>query len=238
MQTIAEQIKSGDLSRFHLIYGEEPYMVRYYKNKLKTMLSQEGDDMNVSSFEGNGIPLEEVGSLGSTLPFFAEKRLILMEHTELFKSSSEMADMLEGFPDTTYVVFVEKKVDKRNRLYKWIQKNGCVTECALQQERELVPWAARYLKGYGKSISRRTADYLIARTGFQMDGIVNELDKLIGYVGDREEIAAEDVDAICSGQVVGKIFDMIDSVIVGEQERVFRLYGDLLELKEIGRAHV
>lgn len=143
-----------------------------------------------------------------------------------------MADMLEEFPDTTYVVFVEKKVDKRNRLYKWIQKNGCVTECALQQERELVPWAARYLKGYGKSISRKTAEYLIAKIGFQMDGIVNELDKLVGYVGDREEITAEDVDAICSGQVVGKIFDMIDSVIAGEQEKVFRLYGDLLELKE------
>ena len=90
MKKIAEQIKSGDLSRFHLIYGEEPYMVRYYKNKLKRMLSQEGDDMNVSSFEGNGIPLEEVGSLGTTLPFFAEKRLILMENTELFKSSSDM----------------------------------------------------------------------------------------------------------------------------------------------------
>ena len=232
MQTIAEQIKSGDLSRFQLIYGEEPYMVRYYKNKLKKMLSQEGDDMNVSSFEGKGIPLEEVGSLGITLPFFADKRLILIENTELFKSSYEMADMLEEFPDTTYVVFVEKKVDKRNRLYKWIQKNGCVTECALQQERELVPWAARYLKGYGKSISRKTAEYVIAKIGFQMDGIVNELDKLVGYVGDREEITAEDVDAICSGQVVGKIFDMIDSVIAGEQEKVFRLYGDLLELKE------
>lgn len=109
MQTIAEQIKSGDLSRFQLIYGEEPYMVRYYKNKLKKMLSQEGDDMNVSSFEGKGIPLDEVGSLGSTLPFFAEKRLILIENTELFKSSNEMADMLEEFPDTTYVVFVEKR---------------------------------------------------------------------------------------------------------------------------------
>ena len=40
------------------------------------------------------------------------------------------------------------------------------------------------------------------------------------------------MDAIWSGQVVGKIFDMIDAVNAGESERVFRLYGDLLELKE------
>lgn len=232
MQTIAAQIKSGELSRFHLLYGEEPYMVRFYKNKLKTMLSAEGDDMNASFFEGNAVPLDEVMSLGSTLPFFAEKRLILMENTDLFKTSNDVADMLESFPDTTHVVFVEKNVDKRNRLYKWIQKNGCVTECKQQQEKELVPWVARYLKGHGKNISRHTVEYLISKVGFQMDTLVNELDKLIGYTGERTDITKEDVDEVCSGQVVGKIFDMIDAVIAGENEKVFRLYGDLLELKE------
>lgn len=232
MQTIAAQIKSGDLSRFHLIYGEEPYMVRYYKNKLKTMLSSEGDDMNASFFEGNAISLEEVDSLGNTLPFFAEKRLIMMENTDLFKSSNTMSDILGSFPETTYVVFMEKNVDKRNRLYKWIQKNGCVTECALQQEKELLPWAARYLKSYGKKISRQTAEYMLSKTGFQMDSIVNELDKLIGYTGERAEVTKDDVDAICSGQIVGKIFDMIDAVAAKENEKVFQLYGDLLELKE------
>lgn len=232
MQTIAAQIESGDLSRFHLIYGEEPYLVRYYKNKLKSLLSNEGDDMNFSYFEGSQISLPEVSSLGSTLPFFAEKRLILMENTELFKSSNEAPEMLAGFPETTYVVFIEKQIDKRNRLYKWVQKNGCITECKTRQERDLLPWAAKYMRSYGKSCSRQTLEYLLSKTGFQMDMIANELDKLIGYAGDRQEIANADVDAVCSGQTVAKLFDMIDAVIAGETEKVFLLYGDLLELKE------
>lgn len=232
LQTIDAQIKTGELARFHLVYGEEPYMVRYYKNKLKTALSKEGDDMNASFFEGESIPLEEVASLGQTLPFFANERLILMENTGLFQSSNEVASMLADFPDTTYVVFVEMRVDKRNRLYKWIQKNGCVTECAPQPEKDLIPWVAAYLKRNGKTCSRRTAEYCLAKIGFQMDRIIHELDKLIGYTGDRAEVTAADVDAICPGQTVGKIFDMIDAVIAGENEMVFRLYGDLLELKE------
>lgn len=232
LHTIEAQIKAGELSRFHLIYGDEPYMVRYYKNKCKTMLSVEGDDMNVSHFEGNSISMEEVGSLGNTLPFFADKRLILLENTGFFKTSNEVPEMLAGFSETTYVVFVEKQVDKRNRLFKWMQKNGCVTECALQQEKELIPWAARYLSAHGKTILRSTMEYIVSKVGFQMDMLVNELDKLIDYTGEREEITAEDVDVICSGQVTGKIFDMIDAVIAGESEKVFRLYGDLLECKE------
>ena len=39
MQTIQEQLKTGELSRVHLLYGEEQYMVRYYKNLLKEKLS-------------------------------------------------------------------------------------------------------------------------------------------------------------------------------------------------------
>lgn len=232
MQTLDAQLKSGNIVPFQLIYGDEPYMVRYYKNKLKNMLAAEGDDMNASFFEGDSIPLGEVASLGSTLPFFAEKRLILMENTGFFHSSNDMADLLSSFPDTTYTVFVEKRVDKRNRLYKWIQKNGCVTECSMQPEKDLVPWVGKYLKKYGKNCTRHTVEYLLSKTGFQMDGIINELDKLTGYTGDRTEVTVADVDAISSGQPTGKIFDMIDAVIAGENELVFRLYGDLLELKE------
>lgn len=232
MQTIDAQIKSGNLVPFHLIYGDEPYMVRYYKNKIKSMLAAEGDDMNSSFFEGDSIPLDEVASLGSTLPFFAEKRLILMENTGLFQSSNDMADLLSAFPDTTCVVFAEKRVDKRNRLYKWIQKNGCITECAARSEKDLVPWVGKYMKHHGKDCPRRTIEYLLSKTGFQMDSIINELDKLIGYTGERTEITDSDVDMISSGQPAGKIFDMIDAVIARENELVFRLYGDLLELKE------
>ena len=39
MLTIDAQLKNGDLSRFQLLYGEEAYLVRNYKNKLKQALS-------------------------------------------------------------------------------------------------------------------------------------------------------------------------------------------------------
>ena len=51
MLTIDAQLKNGDLSRFQLLYGEEAYLVRNYKNKLKQALYVPGDDMNASYFE-------------------------------------------------------------------------------------------------------------------------------------------------------------------------------------------
>ena len=150
MLTIDAQLKNGDLSRFQLLYGEEAYLVRNYKNKLKQALSVPGDDMNASYFEGEKFSVEEMQSIGNTLPFFQDKRLILIENSQAFKKATDLVEVLEQFPETTFVVFVEKQIDKRNRLYKWIQKNGCITECTLRSEVELVPWIARYLSQYGK----------------------------------------------------------------------------------------
>lgn len=232
MLTIDAQLKSGELSRFHLLYGEETYLIRNYKNRLKAALTVPGDDMNASYFEGEKISLEEVQSIGNTLPFFHESRFLLLENTQLFKKSNDMVEMIEQFPETTYVIFVEKQVDKRNRFYKWIQKNGCVTECGLRSEVELVPWIAKYFAQYKKKISRSTAEFIVSRVGFQMDMLASELEKLLGYMGEREVVTEEDVEAICSGQTVGKLFEMMDAVIAGEQEKVFALYADLLELKE------
>ena len=51
MPSISEQIKTKQVERFHLIYGEEAYMVRYYKNALISALSTPGDEMNCTVSE-------------------------------------------------------------------------------------------------------------------------------------------------------------------------------------------
>ena len=105
MLTIDAQLKNGDLSRFQLLYGEEAYLVRNYKNKLKQALSVPGDDMNASYFEGEKFSVEEMQSIGNTLPFFQDKRLILIENSQAFKKATDLVEVLEQFPETTFVVF-------------------------------------------------------------------------------------------------------------------------------------
>lgn len=95
MLTIDAQLKNGDLSRFQLLYGEEAYLVRNYKNKLKQALSVPGDDMNASYFEGEKFSVEEMQSIGNTLPFFQDKRLILIENSQAFKKATDLVEVLE-----------------------------------------------------------------------------------------------------------------------------------------------
>ena len=54
MQRIAEDIKTGQLKQIYLLYGEEAYLIRQYRDKLKRALLGDGSDMNVNRFEGKG----------------------------------------------------------------------------------------------------------------------------------------------------------------------------------------
>ena len=233
MKMLAEDIKNGSFKSSYLLYGEEAYLGTQYKNRLKNALADPSDTMNFSRFEGKGIDPAEIISLAETLPFFAERRLILIEDSGFFKNKcDELADYLPNMPDTTCLLFVETEVDKRNRLYKAVQKYGRVTEFQLQDERTLMKWILGTLKKENKKITESTLQLFLERTGSDMENIHMELEKLLSYTIGREVITSEDVEEICTMQTTGQIFEMIRAIAEKKQRLALDLYYDLLALKE------
>ena len=88
MRQLNEDIKSGNLKQAYLLFGEEWYLVRQYRDRLYDAL-RAGDEMNVHRFEGKEINMEEVLELAETLPFLAPRRVILLQDTGWFKHGGE-----------------------------------------------------------------------------------------------------------------------------------------------------
>ena len=139
MQRLIADIKSGQIKPSYLLYGEESYLIRQYKDKLKDAALAGGDPMNLNRFEGKGVSIPNIIDMAETLPFFAERRVILLEHTELLKSGGEqLAEYLENPSPSSCFIFAESTVDKRSKLYKAVAKLGTVVEFARQDELELL----------------------------------------------------------------------------------------------------
>ena len=128
MQTLNQDIKNNDFKKVYLLFGEEAFLKKSYKNRLREAITQ-GDTMNYNYYEGKGINVNEIISLSDTMPFFADRRLILMEDSGWFKGgpgADEMCAYIENIPDTTCLLFVETEVDKRSRMYTAIfTLTGC-----------------------------------------------------------------------------------------------------------------
>lgn len=233
MRQINEDIRQGNFRQVYLLYGEERYLRRQYREKLKAALCQEGDTMNTHFFEGKEISLGEIIDLAETLPFFADRRVIFISDSGFFKSGGEkMAEYLSNPSESAYFVFTESEVDKRSKLYKAVQAKGYAAEFTVQDENTLKRWVAGILTREGKKIAESTVQLFLSKTGTDMENIQMELEKLICYCLERDVVTAEDVEAICATRVTNHIFDMINAIALRQPRQALELYYDLLALKE------
>ena len=232
MQTLNQDIKTGEFKQIYLLYGEEAFLKNSYKNRLKEAII--GDDtMNFARFEGKGLDVDELIRLADTMPFFAERRLILVEDSGFFKSASDaLVQYLPSMPDTTILLFVETEVDKRNRLYKKVKDMGYAAELNRQDSAQLARWAGGILTREQKKITKHTMELFLSMAGDDMENIRMELEKLISYTLDREVITDEDVMAVCTVQVTNRIFEMVSAIVNRQPRKAMDLYEDLLTLKE------
>lgn len=234
MKSLNEDLKTGQFRQIYLLYGSEGYLKKQYKERFVKAMVSEDDTMNYSYFEGKKTETKEVIDLAETLPFFAERRLIVFEDTGFFKTGgNDLADYInEGLPRTTYFIFVENEVDKRSRLYKAVKAKGHIVELTAQDENTLRRWVTGLVRREKKEMSQQDAAYFLNKAGTDMENISTELEKLFCYCMDRDVITRADIDDICVTQITNHIFDMVNAVAAGEQRKALDLYYDLLALKE------
>ncbi|MDD6056858.1 MAG: DNA polymerase III subunit delta [Clostridiales bacterium] len=233
MRAIDEDIKTGNFKQLYLLYGTEGYLKKQYRDKLKNALAAEGDSMNFSAYQGKDINPREVIDLAETLPFFAERRVILIENSGFFKNTcEELAEYLPQMAPDTYMIFVEEEIDKRSKTYKAAKNVGHLVEFSTQSEELLTRWIFSRLKKEGRNITGAVMQLFLSKTGTDMGNIDRELEKLICYTMGRDVVTAEDVNAIVTEQIANKIFDMVNAIADHDQRKALELYYDLLALKE------
>ena len=229
---IMRDLRSGEFARVYLLYGEEGYLRRFYRNKLRDALTEPGNDINLNIYKGKDIDIRAVIDQADTMPFFAQHRVIIIEDSELFSTGeSPLAEYIPRIPDETVIIFSEEKVDKRSRLFKACTEHGTAFECRHMKEEDLRSWILRRLEMKGRRIQREAMDVFFRCIGDDLDGIENEIDKLVDYTLGREGISADDVLAVCSIRMEDQVFKMIDAIIAKDQKRAMRYYRDLAGLR-------
>ena len=233
MQRINEDIKNGQLKQIYLLYGEQAYLRRQCRDKLKMAIVGSEDTMNYNYYEGKGISVPEVIDVAETLPFLAEKRLIIVENSGLFKAGGEaLAAYLESIPETTCFVFVEAEVDKRSKLFKIANSAGRAIELGEQNADTLKRWVLGMVKKEQLNISEATIEYFLTKVGTDMETIQRESEKLFCYCMGKGTITTQDIDAICTQKISNHIFDMVEAIAQKQQKKALNLYYDLIMLWE------
>lgn len=238
MKEVMKDLKEKQFKNVYLFFGEESYLVKLYEHKMRDqVVAKEMDMMNTDIFESKDTTSEAVLAAAETLPFMSDNRLVVYRGSGLFATgkkdeTDKMAAKLDELPGSTVLVFVEEKVDKRNKLYKKVASMGRAVEFKIPSEKDLADWVVRSAKKAGKKISANTAGFLLHTVTYNMETIEHELQKAIDFIGEREEILKEDVASVCTKSLESKIFELVGAIGNRQPHIALDIYNNLIMLKE------
>lgn len=227
-------ISSGNYSNIHLLFGEEDYLRNQFRDKLIDALTGGEKSMNFDRFSGKETVPEQVIDLAETMPFFSDRRVILLEDTGWMKSGGDafVEYIKQGICESTYIVICEREADKRSKLIKEIERVGVVSEFMSQNETTLGAWASKMIKDTGLSINGADVNYFLNRVGSDMVSISHEIEKLTTYCLGRDRVTRADIDAICSRHIEDAVFDMCDAFALRRQKVAMKMYYDQISNKD------
>lgn len=135
----------------------------------------------------------------------------------------------KGFPPNNHLIITTDMVDKRRGLFKTLTSKGVVVDCSVPKgdrradrivkESVLVEKMNSILGADKKTMNQATYMALYEMTGFDLRTFANNLEKLISYVGDREEITIEDVQSALQRTKTDPIYELTNALADRSSDR-------------------
>ncbi len=169
-----------------------------------------------------------------TLPFLAARRVILVRQAERYNTDSGAGALLHYLAspnESTVLMMIANKVDKRTKFFKACEKSGRVVECPALGAPEVAQWARLEAKARGRTIDADAVRTLVDRAGTHLSDVENALINVINFVGDgRTSLTAADVNAACADIAEEEIWSLTDAIAASQPGAALTSLRRLLDL--------
>lgn len=196
--------------------------------RLNAFIKAEGD-LALERIDGEEIDFVRISEALTSLPFLANKKMVVLYSPSRSKDFAEHAEeLLKELPDTTELILYEPKFDKRSSVYKLLKSKTDFKEFKALDLPELAHWASEQAKAAGAQLSTADARYLVERIGLNQQIVGSEVEKLalLGGSIDRERI-----DTMTEPTPQSTIFQLIDAAMNGRVQQALKLYDEQRQMK-------
>jgi len=197
-------------------------------------------DLAYTAYYADETPVAEIVAEAQTLPFLAERRVVLVRNAERYVAMSgdrhsplaPLIEYLKAPNESTLLLFVAAKIDKRKKFYKACKDAGVIVECPQLDDRDLEAWVNAETTQRGKAIERDAAQELVQRAGSRLSDVNNAVSLVAAYVGDAPVIRTEDVVAACADVAEETVWALTDAIAVSDPDKALRSLHQLLDLNK------
>ncbi len=250
-------------SHLHLIFGEDDFLAHQAADKIvnalcppaEQALGMEVIDSDVSNSDEAIQCIKQAIAGLRTLSFFGGRKVVWLRGVTFlnanFRSSEALKDAIAMLKDEIthslggdqFLVISANGVDKRGSFYKSCTKVGAVQEFAIpEKDYQARPAAEEKVRAQiaqlGIKMDGQIIERFLNKTGYDTRSIVQELEKLSLYLGDRKTVTAEDITLIVTASKDSATWDLVDAVADRKAALALQVLNQLLFQGESGVAMI
>lgn len=248
LQKLEQELNAKKLNSIYVLYGEEKYLIENTVNKIKKIFGTLQEGINYASLDETNV--NNIIAEIETPSFGFDKKLIIVKKSGLLSKESKSKNQntiskkfaeyveknFEIINQSVVIVIIEEKVEKCILLdvLKKLEEKNNVAICEFQKLKlnEIVVRLKKVCALYNVQVDDNVLAYLVEISGTSMQNLMNEIRKLIEYVGNDGKITKEDVKLLATQEIDNIIFNLTDSMGIKDTKKALDTLKDLIYLKE------
>ncbi len=170
------------------------------------------------------------GDLSWTRQYLIDERPETTSSPQLADPGEMLAAALAGgVPPNNYLILLAAEIDKRKKLFKVLKDTQAVVDLSVEEgssakaqkeQRSVLQELVRQtLAEQEKSMPPALIDLLFERVGFHPVAVVMELRKVMAYIGDRRQIARDDLDLLVGRTRQEALFELTTALARSDLEQ-------------------
>ena len=213
----------SDYQMITTLTGPNSFLIKQNLNDKVTTFVEKYGELNVERVDGEDDDFNRINETLTGISLFASNKLVVLTKPSTQKQFIENFDsILKNIPESTEVIIIEPKIDKRLSYYKNLKSKTEFVECNELDTNQLAKWLSEQANDYGSDISTSDARYLIERVGQDQMNLSSEVQKLA--IHSPKRITREDIDELTVRSPQSTIFDLIEAAMKGRIGRALELY--------------
>jgi len=230
-------VQEKDIPALALIYGESFLVKQAFKTLSSFLLGKDNPQFALETLEGGAVSMGDIIEQVSTFSLIVSKKIVAVKNAPLFQTNQSGSDISfslsdldhlndfigKGIPKNHYLILTTCLIDKRKKIYKAIADKGLIIDCSVaqgarkadqdEQRAVLQNVAGQILSKSQKTIDNQAFHALVDLTGFNLDLLFQNLEKLIAYSGKARMISIADVKAVVKRDKKDPIFNLTNAFI-------------------------
>ncbi len=235
--------------RYYVLHGKDELTRSETLATLKARLgSPELAVLNTTVFDGARVTLAELKNTCDTIPFLAQRRMVIVQGllSRLVSSATGkergkpsgwqkryrdgLAEYLPHLPETTRLVFVEPgQLANNHPILRQAQQDEFGYVRAFEPPKDLIRWVHRRATDKGGQFSPQAAAALVSAVGDDQRLLDQEIEKLLTYTNQERPVSSQDVSLLVPYAQEAVIFNAVDALGQRDGAKAARLLHNLLD---------